>query len=986
MLLLLCPYFSIAKQQLKIKGNITNSQGIAVSGVTITTATTGTTTNHNGDFEITIQRLPDTLFISHINYQTQQRIITTSGSVAIVLNEATNQLDETVVIGYGKTTRRYNTGSVATIRARDLSSQPVLNPLSALSGRMSGVLISPTNGLSGSQVNITIRGRSSLVQGSEPLYIIDGVPFAPGNTPVNKLSSALTSTSGTGLSPFSTFNPGDIESIEVLKDADATAIYGSRGANGVVLITTKKGKAGKSRLTADVYRSTSSLTRMMPMVNTQQYLQLRREAFVNDGVTPTTTNAPDLLLWDTTRYNDWNKMMYSGKAVTLNANLALSGGDVHTRYYMGANYRKENSIVGNGMGASRAGASFSFDHNSTDHRWNIAASASYTYSKNALTTTKLGMNSLVPNAPALFDSTGKLNWQEKGVMFNNPMAYIFNKYTAHTGNMMGRLNASYKLMQQLKFSVSVGYNSVKGEETAMRPIAALNPAFNPTGSLDIGNTHVQGWIVEPQADYHTIVLGGKLGLMAGTTFQSNSTTGNQVTGSGYTSDNLLGSLAAAPNVSIKRNNESSYRYAAVFGRLNYKHSDRYMLNVSIRTDGSSRFGEGKRFSTFAAAGAGWIFSSERFARHQWPWLSYGKLRASYGNSGNDQIGDYGYMDAWSATQPYLGVPAIYPTNLANADYRWEVNKKLEAAIELGFMQDRFLLTLAWYRNKSSNQLVNYRLPAQAGFTSIIRNMDATVQNTGVEVDLNAKIVASKQFQWQAGFNISVPKNKLLRFPNLATSAYANSYVEGQPVSLIYAYRYLGVDSATGVFSFEDVNKDGTFNSTDLQVNGHTDAVLYGGLQNTWKYKGIQLDVFMEFRKQTGRNYLHSLYSAFAVPGMMYAMPELVLSRWQKPGDVTPMQRLTATSSTAAYRAGTNTLINSDGIYSDASFIRLKNVQLSWNLPATLLKTVKMQEASIYLQAHNLFTLTNYEGADPEVQSLWSMPPLQTFATGIRITF
>lgn len=987
--MLLLPAALWAQQRETVTGTVTNSNGEPVVNGTVITkqSQTKAETNAEGVFSITVKTFPDTLLITHVGYGTILHPLKAHqvGSLVIILNEAANNLDEALVIAYGKTTRRYNTGSVAAIRAKDIGSQPVLNPLSALSGRMSGVLVSPTNGLSGSQINITIRGRSSLVQGSEPLYIIDGVPLATGNTPINKLSSALTSTTGTGLSPFSTINAADIESIEVLKDADATAIYGSRGANGVVLITTKKGKAGKSRLAADVYRSTSSLTRMMPMVNTKQYVQLRKEAFANDGITPNTTNAPDLLLWDTTRFTDWNKLMYSGNAATVNANISLSGGEQQTHYYVGANYRNEQSIAGNGMGVRRAGASFSFDHNSADNRWNVAASASYTYTKNTLTTTKLGMNSLVPNAPSLFDSTGKLNWQEAGVMFNNPMAYLYNHYAASNGNMMGRMQASYKVMRGLKLSVSTGYNSVKGEETAIRPIAALNPAFNPTGSLDIGNTHMQGWIAEPQADYNTRLWGGKLTVMVGGSWQSNTITGNQVTGSGYTSDNLLGSLAAAPNVSVKRNNESMYRYAAVFGRLNYIYGDRYLLNVSARNDGSSRFGEGRRFSTFAAAGAGWIFSNERLVKQHLPWLSYGKMRASYGTSGNDQIGDYGYMDAWAAAQPYQGVPAIYPTNLANADYRWEVNRKLEAALELGFMKDRMVVSVAWYRNRSSNQLVNYRLPAQAGFTSIIKNLDATVQNTGVEAELTTKVIDGKHFNWQAGFNITVPKNRLLRFPNLSTSTYANSFVIGQPINVICAYRYLGVDNATGVFAFEDVNKDGSYNSADLQVLGHTDPVFYGGLQNTWKYKGLQLDVFVEFRKQKGRNYLHSLYSAYAVPGMMYAMPELILRRWQKPGDIAPMQRLTTSSATAAYKAGTSTLINSDGIYSDASFLRLKNVQVSWSLPAQWMKSVGMQEACVYLQAHNAFTLTKYEGADPEVQSLWSMPPLKTFAMGVRIS-
>jgi len=985
LLLLLCPLMSMGQQ--KIKGTITTQAGVAVSGATITALSSHNTvtTNNNGAFEITVTSLPDTLTVSHISYKTITHIVGSGAAVRIVLEEAWNELDATVVIAYGTTTRRLNTGSVAKLSAKDIAMQPVGDPLTAMAGRITGLSVAQTSGVPGTTVKLQVRGRNSIAQGSEPLYIVDGVPFAAGNQPVNRLPSVLTGEGGMGLSPFGTIAPADIESIEVLKDADATAIYGSRGANGVVLITTKKGRAGKAQLSINISRAVSGITRSMNMLHTQQYVALRKEAFANDALAPTNSTAPDLLLWDTTRYTNMKDYFMGERAITTEASINLGGGSSTTQFLLGGNYRKEGTVFPGSMYVQRGTGNLGVQHKSPGGKISINASASYSYNTSNLTAGDMGSTlTLPPNFPSFYNNDGSIKWEEGGVALSNPVSYLLRNYTATAQQMNSRVQLSVRPVHGLVLSTSVGYNMLHVDETAVTPIAAQNPAGNPLGTLDIGSNRYQGWIAEPQAEYHNRMLGGRLQLMAGATLQDNMNNGLNLRATGYISDHLLQSLAAAPAVSQKTNSYSKYRYQAVFGRINYNYEDRYIINISGRRDGSSRFGTGRQFSNFGAVGAAWLFSNEPLVRKAMPVLSYGKLRGSYGTSGNDQIGDYKYLDNWGAVLPYQGNTALNPQNLFNAGYQWELNRKLEVAIEAGLFKDRILLSLAWYRNRSGNQLVQYLLPTQTGFNTIIRNHDAVVQNTGVEAEVQAVLVSTKHVAWNAGFNITLPKNKLCSFNGLERSSYANAYVIGESLSAMKRYRYMGVDPTTGVMSFEDVNKDGLYSIADLQVTGDADPDMYGGLSNNFRYKHFNLDVFFEFRQQRGRNYLYSLYSGNNVPGMRLNMPGLILQRWQKPGDITNVQRLTASTASAAYAAGAR-LLASDGIYSDASYIRLKTVSLSWSIPAALLQRIRVQQAQLYLRGQNLLTFTGYEGSDPETQHLYVLPPLRTFACGISIT-
>jgi TonB-linked SusC/RagA family outer membrane protein len=982
----LCPVVVMAQQNISIQ--VLNSSGTPVANATIAVKTTNkyTVTDSEGRSSVIIDRLPDTLVVSHVSYVVQQYPVNShvNNTIVIVLSDAANVLDETVVIGYGSTSKRMNTGSVGKLGSVEIRKQPVSDVVTAMTGRVAGVLVTQTSGVAGSTVKLQVRGRNSITQGSEPLYIIDGVPMAAQNAPISKIGSILDEGSGTGLSSMGALSPSDVESIEVLKDADATAIYGSRGANGVVLITTKKGKAGKTRVNLNVYRSTSGLTRTIEMMGTEEYIRMRNEAFANDGVTANTTNAPDLKLWDASRYTNMQAMVYTNNAPTVQADMSITGGDLYTQFIMGGSYRKEQTMFEGGMGLKRVTGMVAVQHRSRDNKVELSGSVNLGSARNRLTVKDLGyVIQLVPNLPQLYDADGRLRWQEGGVSFNNPFAYLSNSYDAQTAQLNGRVMLAYTPFDGFKLSTAVGYNNVRSDETAKNPLAAQNPNNSPLASLELSTSEYRGWLAEPQAEYRRKMFAGRLHVLAGATLQDNVSRGMYVRATGYTSDNLINSLAAAPTIASKSNTMTPYRYQGVFGRVNYNWKDKYILNISGRRDGSSRFGKGKQFSAFGAAGAAWLFGNERWINGLLPELSYGKVRCSYGSSGNDQIGDYGYMDAWTSGNAYQGVSTLYPMNLYNADYRWEVNRKLEAAIELGFFMDKLLVNVAWYRNRSSNQLVGYRLPSQTGFNSVLSNLDAVVENTGIEAEITSTNVETRRFMWKTSFNVSVPRNKLVSFPNLASSSYAFTYVEGQSLNVIYQYKYSGVDATTGVFAFEDRNKDGTLTTADYVVSGNRDPKFFGGLQNSFLIGGFELDVFAEFRKQTGINYLYSLYGAGNVPGGMFNLPVLARDRWQQAGDIAPLQRLTAVTTSAAYKAANNFLY-SDGVYSDASFIRIRNVSLRYNIPSKLINRAGLQKASIYVQGQNVVTFTNYKGSDPEVQNLWMQSPLKTWAVGVSV--
>jgi hypothetical protein len=426
---------------------------------------------------------------------------------------------------------------------------------------------------------------------------------------------------------------------------------------------------------------------------------------------------------------------------------------------------------------------------------------------------------------------------------------------------------------------------------------------------------------------------------------------------------------------------SLYRYDAIYGRLSYNVDDKYVVNLTARRDGSSRFGPGKQFGDFGAAGIAWIFTKERFIENNFSFLSFGKFRGSYGTTGNDQIGDYQYLSTYSPiSSTYQAVSGLSPTQLTNPYFAWELVKKLEGGIDFGFLKDRILIGATYYRNRTGNQLVGEPLPEVTGFSSVQFNLPAVVQNSGAELTLNTINIKSKNFLWKMSANLTVPSNKLVAFPDLINfPAYSLVYVVGKSLFISQLYHSTGVDPQTGLYSFATKNANGIPSAPqDWVVTKPITQKCYGGIQNSFSYKGFQLNIFIQYVNQLGHNYKYY----FGYPGYVNNNePTAVLNRWTKPGDIAVTQRFGQ-----AYGTEGNTYNYfqvSDGVITDASFLRLKNLALSYTLPTNWNSKMHLQNFKVYLQCQNLVTITKYLGIDPETGGM-GLPPLRMITAGVQV--
>src|SRR6187455_126465 len=964
-----------------VRGHVINDVGEPVRAtVTVKGAGKGaTSTNDNGQFAIVVKDLQGSLIISAVGIEILE--IKLDGRTELTVNVKTKAsvLDEVQMMAYGTTTRRFNTGSISKIKGEDIRKQPVENPMLALGGRAPGLQITQVNGMAGGAVSISIRGRNSLGAGSEPLYIIDGVPFAHTQTSVSFSNGVIAQTLGglsnatNGTSPFVTLNAADIE---ILKDADATAIYGSRGSNGVILITTRKPKTSKTTFDASFYTGWGRPTIMPEMLNTQQYVAMRKEAFKNDGIVPTASNATDLIVWDTTRYNDWAKILMGETARSYDAQLRFSGGNEQTRFSLSTGYHRETPIFYGNMFDDRIHVRANMTHHSIDKKFSLTLSTGYNIDNNNINTFNMGeLLITIPNAPYPLDANGNLVWSDKGVNFSNPLQFAKKLYKGVTENSISDINLGYRFSKNFEIRVDGGMNIVRLDQRTTNPVSSQSPlGATPISSAQFFNESQRNWIVEPQAEYTKQLGKGRLQVMAGGSFQEQLTEGTTINASGYTSDDLLGTPGPAATKSVT-SNYAKYRYNAFFGRVGYKYNNKYLINISGRRDGSSRFGPGKQFGNFGAVGAGWIFSEEKFMKNI-SFLHYGKIRTSIGVTGNDRIGDYQYIARWStstAAIPYQGISGFFPINLQNPDYAWERNRKWEAAIELGFLQDRLFVSSAYYLNRSDNQLIGYTLPSQTGFLSITANRNALVENRGWEFMINTTNMRTKDFTWKSSFNISIPRSELVAYPNLETSSFANSLVIGYPVTVKKYLDYQGVDTATGIYKLNGINL--TTDRTQVRDLGQR---IYGGLQNTFIYKGWSLDLFFHFVQQDGLSSIN-----FVVPGGRSNQTVLVLDRWQNKGDITDIQKFSTTGA-AATRFSFYSNFSSARVV-NASFIRLKNLSLSYQFDKKLIEKFKVESLKVYFQGQNLFTFTPYEYGDPETLSYYTLP-LRMLSAGIQVIF
>ncbi len=913
-------------------------------------------TGSTGSFVLELNE-NDILVISYIGYETKELKITggllqsgTASLLDIKLNPSAAALDQVQVIGYGSTTKRLNTGSVSSITSADIGKQTIENPLLAMQGRISGVQITQDNGLPGAGVRVNIRGSATALSGAGfiPLYVIDGVPFTLFNAAqpaTDNLNAYGVSAANGGVSPFSMIAPEDIERIDILKDADATAIYGSRGSNGVILITTKKGGKGKTAYNFNVNSGISNVSNYIPMMNTEQYLAMRKAAFARTGVTPTATNALDLTVWDQNAYTDWQKYFIGHTGHLTNATGSVTGGNAQNSFMFSSTYRKQGTVYGGDFGATTFSSRLSAGHKSADGKFNIDGSVNYAYMKNLMPNTDLStIYTLAPNYP-LYNANGSVNWTS-----TSPLSYYPKTTDAQTSNLISNVNLSYKIINELTVKANLGYSTTRLRQQQINPASSQNPAASQVSSLRYTDNSNTNYIIEPQLLYNKKIGEGSFEALIGTTFQQTNTEGISLTGTGYSNEALINSLLGASAVTTNLNSNSIYKYNAFFGRLNYNWKGKYIVDGTFRRDGSSRFGNNNKFGNFGALGASWIFTEENFMKDL-TFLSFGKLRASYGVTGNDQIPNYLYYSLYTTSgtsSNYDGNSTYVASNIENQDLKWESTKKLDIAIELGFLKDRILLKADYYRNRTSNMLNYISTPLQIGTSGYYANLDATVQNKGFEFELNTVNVASGDFRWSTNINMTMLRNKLLKFDNLANTSYASSYVIGLPVDITKRYQYNGVNPQTGLPTYQDINGDGTITFAGDRYIVKYGHPYFGGINNSFSYKGLTLDFMFQYNHRYG--VLNPTLTS-SPAGINYVnQSTAILNRWSAVGDVA-LYPAASTSSDASY----NNLTSSDLNWGDASYWKLKTVSLNYTLPKQIVSKIKLSNLSVYVQGQNIYT-------------------------------
>jgi TonB-dependent starch-binding outer membrane protein SusC len=984
-----------------IRGRIINDKTEPVVATVLVKGTrNGAVSNSDGWFELKNVEPDAVLIITASNIEATEVKVSNRTILVVLVKTRVTGLDEVQIIAYGTTTKRLSTGSVHTVTAEQIEKHPVPNVLQALQGTTPGLFIVQQTGLPGGAFDVQIRSRSTL-NANQPLYIIDGVAF-PANGTLPLTNRTQGGNTGPGDNPLRGGNalnyldPSMIESVSILEGADATAIYGSRGAYGVIIITTKKGKAGsKPRLNINTYTGVQVRGTTPDLLNTQQYLALRREAFKNDGTQPNPASDKDVTAWDTTSNTNWLNEFTGNRAITNKVSANYSGGNQLTSFLIGGTYSNQGNIQ-KGKGYARSGGlNFNISTSTNNRRFNISLAGNVLSDVNTMVpydfSTDMGINQ-APNAPSLFLPDGKLNWSQG----SNPAKALYALYRNVTNNIVGNLSIKYDVWKGLSFNATLGYNMLSSKEFKGYPTAYFNPASNPAGLVTstLNYYSIQTITADPNISYTTpLGIKGKLKLMAGGTFQDQKTDNHGISGTGgFFSDALLNNPASVPIA-----NQATYynltpnRYNGFFAIVNYNWANKYLLNLNGRRDGSTKFGPESQFGNFGSVGAAWIFSEEPWFKKNIRFINFAKLKGSYGTVGGDGIPAYSYLNTYIlSTSTYQGNPGLAPGALSNPLLQWETNRNSEIGINLEFLNSRISVEATYYRGRTSNQLVQQPLSSVTGFVFYAINSPAEISTSGYEFLLTTTNIKTKTFSWRTMLNVTVPKSKLVAYPGLASLLNIN-YAIGRPVTGIVLYKYNGVDPLTGLYSF--TNKAGVTGSfaslagpSLSQTVDRTEFVdlapkYFGGLQNIIEYKSLSVSFLFQFTNRIGKNYLGQ--QLFAAGWNNSNQTTLALTRWQKPGDETGVQKAGAG---VASLLGHNNFVNSTGAYSNATYARLQNLHIAYDLPEKWMKRLRMVSMSVYLAGQNLLTISEYGDLDPENLGGGRMPPMRMYTGGINVNF
>lgn len=990
------PLFAIAQDKI-ITGTVVDAiSNNSIAGVSVKTlaGNNAVQTNTDGSYRIKVPNNSTALIFSFIGYASQEIKIAGHTQINVRLVPTSDNLDEVLVVGYGTQIKKDLTGAVTSVKMSDLEDVPLATIESGLQGRAPGVFVNNSSGKLGQALQIRVRGISSISAGSQPLFVIDGVPII-----TDKMGTYLEADN-----PLAAINQNDIESMEVLSDAMASAIYGARASNGVVIITTKKGKAGKTKIDLGLYTGYSDPTKKGEFLNASQYRELLTASVTNAGLLgpDPVEQYPDMAtFWSKlTGTNDWNENTNSNwvneglqQGSIYNANLSVSGGDEKTRFIASGGYNDTKGIIVSNR-LKRTSGRLALDHNAMP--WleiggsiNINKLDNYRITSDNAFANPMQLNALPPIQPIRL-ADGALN--NRTIYYNNLIDIEDGKKVSNTYRTFGTAYATAKLTDYLSFKTEYGMDfqnmeedyylgarTQKGGETSGYALSyqARSINFNSNNVLSFQKT------------FNSI---HQLSGLVGMAYQEGQLRTTAAEGKSFPSDKFMKITSAAIKSELTSSEAEKFAFLSYFVRANYKLMDKYLLEGSIRWDGSSRFGADNRYGSFPAAAIGWILSEEDFLKES-PVLNFLKIRASYGLTGNANIRNFAAMTLYQGAN-YAGTAGTVGYQLGDPRLSWESTKSGNIGIDFTFFHSRLSGKVDVYRKKTSDLLLNMPIPSTTGYADIYKNI-GDLENKGLEISLNSRNLIG-EFRWSSSFNISWNKNKILRLvagqPIYPGDRYLGRLEEGKPFSYFYGKAYAGVDPNTGdALYYLDASKTtstSVYSEAADQYVGDPNPDFYGGFGNTFSYKNFDLDIQTQF---VYGNDLYNVAGVYQSANGDYFDNQTVdqLSYWKNPGDITQIPR--------PHFGASNGTRPSSRYVQDGSYFRVKNVVLGYRLPEAMAKHLKMQNARLYVSATNLFTITNYEGYDPEINAtftedfqlgtdFYTPPQARTITFGIQVGF
>ncbi len=982
----------LSAQNRSVSGTVisaSDEQPLAGVSVVVKGTFLGTVTDVDGKYSFLAPE-GSTLTFSFIGFTSTEVAIGANSLINVSLKEAADVLSEVVVTGYGTQIKRELTGNIARLKGKDIENMPLVSVDQALQGKAAGVFVNAGGGKLGQAVTVRVRGNSSISASSQPLYVIDGVPITTGDL----------GNYGGGTNTLADINYNDVESIEVLKDAQAGAIYGARAANGVVLITTKRGKSGKTSVSFNYQTGVSEATKRLPFLNAAEYETFYRQAAgYRDRLAKIDPKDPDsytsglfgkdgfldfysLGTYGTPKQVDvnWQEQIFR-KAPTQQADLQLSGGTDKTKYYISGQFLDvTGTIIGNKL--QRLSGRMNLDHKATD--WlsfgagmSLARTDNQRLPDDNAFSNPLQSAALTPFTPLVDPNTGLLVGAPPGAvgvpLYYNPLLSIeYGKFTALTYRMLSNVYGQLNLTKNLRFRSELGTDILsQNEEGYFGSQTVRNQTRAARGIGSNYATFVTNFNTSNYLNFSTISGEHSIDATLGMGYQQSNTLRNFIEGFGFASD-AYKKLESAATKSDGFSRESNYRFTSYFARANYKFRDRYLLGVSARIDGSSRFGANSRYGQFPSVSAGWVLSEEGFMK-KIPAISFLKFRASYGVTGNAEIGDFPQLGLAAGDASYVGSPGQRPSQLANPDLKWETTTQTDFGIDFGFFKNRITGELDYYSKNTTDLLLQVNVPATTGFTRLFKNV-GKLTNSGFEVVINTNNLVG-EFKWSTSFNWAANRNEVTDIQGQIIEggvSSMNRVAEGQPIGVFFAPEYAGVNPANGdaMFYKNTKNADGSinrdtvsnkdYNSAERVVIGNPNPKFIGGITNTFSYKGFDLSIFFSGVYGNKANFYG--VGQYSSANGIYEDNQTKdqLNAWRPDNRITDIPE-------ARYLRSNGNQPSSRYIF-DASYLRLRNLSFGYTLPKEWLNRIHIEKLRIYVSGTNLATFTNYKGWDPEVST------------------